>query len=73
MEKSSKVFGSCGCLLCVCGLTRGNHNSKPRDNQAYELHCGRFGCCQKCPKQGFHQSNHQGKVAELFCKKRDEN
>jgi hypothetical protein len=30
-----KVFGSCGCFLCVYGSTRERHNTKPRDNQAY--------------------------------------
>jgi hypothetical protein len=63
----------CGCLPCVCGPTRGSHNTKLENSQVDESHCGRFGCHRQCPKWGFGQGNHQSKVANLLCKEGDQN
>jgi hypothetical protein len=38
------VSSSYGCLPCVCGPTRGSHNTKLGNSQVDESHCGRFGC-----------------------------
>jgi hypothetical protein len=38
------VFSSCGCFPCVCGPTRGSHNTKLGNNQVDKSNCGRFGC-----------------------------
>jgi hypothetical protein len=72
-EEAPKSFWLLWTPFVCLWFNKGSNNLKLGDNQVVESHCGRFRCHRQCPKWGFCQGHHQGKVARLFHREGDQN